>query len=48
MIANELKKRALELLADGTRRAAMSRALTELAAPNAAEDIYEELTKILK
>lgn len=39
---------AMELLADGKRRAAMGHALKELAAPNAAEDIYEELTKIMK
>lgn len=39
---------AMELLSDGRRRAAMSRALKELAAPNAAEDIYRELMGILK
>jgi len=38
----------MELLADGSRRAAMSRALKELATPNAAEDIYRELLKLLK
>ena len=43
-----LYESAMELLADGTRRTAMSRALKELAAPNAAEDIYRELMKILK
>jgi UDP-N-acetylglucosamine--N-acetylmuramyl-(pentapeptide) pyrophosphoryl-undecaprenol N-acetylglucosamine transferase len=43
-----LYETALELLADGTRRAAMSRALKELAAPDATEDIYNELLKILK
>lgn len=37
----------MELLADGSRRAAMSRAMKELAAPNAAGDIYSELMKIL-
>jgi UDP-N-acetylglucosamine--N-acetylmuramyl-(pentapeptide) pyrophosphoryl-undecaprenol N-acetylglucosamine transferase len=39
---------AMELLADGARRAAMGRALKELAAPRAAEDIYQALTSILK
>ncbi len=43
-----LYETAQELLADGTRRAAMSRALKELAAPTATEDIYQELLKILK
>ena len=36
-----------ELLADGARRAAMSRAMKELAAPHAAEDIYRELETLL-
>lgn len=39
---------AMELLADGSRRAAMSRAMKELATPNAAEDIYTELRNIMK
>ena len=39
---------ALALLSDGGRRAAMGRALKELAAPNAARDIYENLTAIMK
>lgn len=43
-----LYEKALELLADGSRRAAMSRALKELASPNAAEDIYSELIKIMR
>ena len=43
-----LYEKAMELLADGAGRAAMSRALKELSAPNAAEDIYGELMKILK
>lgn len=43
-----LYQTAQELLADGTRRAAMSRAMKELASPNAAEEIYLELIKILK
>ena len=41
-------EKAMELLADGNRRAAMSRALKELATPTATEDIYQELTKIMK
>jgi len=43
-----LYEKAMELLADGSRRAAMSRALRELAAPAAAEDIYSELVKIMR
>ena len=43
-----LYEKAMELLADGSRRAAMSRALKELAAPAAAEDIYGELIKIMR
>ncbi|MGN0985014.1 MAG: undecaprenyldiphospho-muramoylpentapeptide beta-N-acetylglucosaminyltransferase [Candidatus Enterenecus sp.] len=43
-----LYETAMELLSDGVRRAAMGRALKELAAPHAAEDIYGELIKILK
>ena len=43
-----LYEKALELLADGTCRAAMGRALKELAAPTATEDIYQELLKIMK
>lgn len=38
---------AMELLADGSRRASMSRGLKELAAPRAAEDIYQTLLSIL-
>ncbi len=44
----QLYDTAIELLADGARRAAMGRAMRELAAPHAAEDIYRELTAILK
>jgi len=44
----QLYEKTMELLADGSRRAAMSRALKELATPNAAEDIYRELLKLLK
>lgn len=44
----ELYGAALELLSDGGRRAAMGRALKELAAPNAAQDIYENLISLLK
>ena len=43
-----LYSNTLELLADGTRRAAMSKALKELASPNAAEDIYYALAKLIK
>ena len=39
---------AMELLADGARRAAMGRALKELAAPKAAQDIYENLIRLIK
>jgi len=42
-----LYEKALELLEDGSRRAAMSRALKELSTPTAAQDIYEELIKIM-
>ena len=44
----QLYEKTMELLADGSRRAAMSRALKELATPNAAEHIYRELIKLLK
>lgn len=44
----ELYGAAMELLADGARRAAMGRALKELAAPNAAQDIYENLIRLIK
>lgn len=44
----ELYGAALELLSDGGRRAAMGRALKELAAPDAARDIYENLISLLK
>ncbi len=43
-----LYRTALELLADGSRRAAMGRALKELATPDAAEKIYAALTQIMK
>ncbi|MDE6260313.1 MAG: undecaprenyldiphospho-muramoylpentapeptide beta-N-acetylglucosaminyltransferase [Oscillospiraceae bacterium] len=39
---------AMDLLADGTRRAAMGKALKELAAPHAAQDIYKNLMALLK
>ena len=39
---------AVELLADGSRRSAMSKRLKELATPRAAEDIYQSLLSILK
>ncbi len=44
----ELYRTALELLADGSRRATMGRALRELASPRAAQDIYENLMTLLK
>ena len=43
-----LYKAALELLSDGGRRAAMGRALKELASPYAAQDIYENLIALIK
>ena len=43
-----LYQTALRLLADGGRRAAMGRALKQLAAPDAALDIYENLISLLK
>ena len=43
-----LYQSAMELLADGGRRAAMGRALRQLAAPRAAQDIYENLISLLK
>ena len=43
-----LYQTALELLADGGRRAAMGRALKELASPHAAQDIYENLMSLVK
>ena len=43
-----LYRAAMDLLADGGRRAAMGRALKELAAPNAAQDIYENLIQLMK
>lgn len=43
-----LYRKALELLADGSRRSAMGKALKELAAPHAAADIYENLISLLK
>ena len=44
----KLYRAALELLADGSRRAAMGRALKELSAPHAAQDIYQALMDIQK
>ena len=44
----ELYRSAMELLADGARRSAMGRALKELAAPRAAQDIYENLAGLMK
>lgn len=38
----------MELLADGNRRDAMSKGLKTLAAPDAAQEIYQALTSILK
>ena len=43
-----LYRAALELLADGSRRAAMGKALKELASPHAAADIYEKLMSLIK
>ena len=43
-----LYRKALELLADGSRRSAMGKALKELASPHAAVDIYENLLSLLK
>ncbi len=43
-----LYRAAMDLLADGARRAAMGRALKELAAPHAARDIYENLMALIK
>lgn len=43
-----LYRKALELLADGSRRAGMGRALKELAAPDAAGKIYENLVELLR
>lgn len=43
-----LYEKTLELLADGSRRAAMSRSLKELATPHAAADIYGELLSLIK
>ena len=42
-----LYQAAMDLLADGSRRAAMGRALKELASPRAAQDIYENLISLL-
>ena len=39
---------AVDRLADGNRRAAMGRALRELAVPHAAWDIYKTLMSLLK
>ena len=43
-----LYRKALELLADGSRRSAMGKALKELASPNAAVDIYHNLLSTVK
>ena len=43
-----LYRAALELLADGSRRSAMGKALKGLASPDAAADIYENLLSIVK
>lgn len=43
-----LYEAALKLLADGGRRAAMGKALKELATPHAAQDIYENLIALVK
>ena len=43
-----LYRTALELLADGARRSAMGKALRELSAPHAAQDIYQALMGIVK
>ncbi len=45
---DKLYHTALDLLADGNRRAAMGRALKELASPWAAQEIYENLVSLLK
>lgn len=45
---DKLYHTALDLLADGNRRAAMGRALKELASPRAAQEIYENLISLLK
>ena len=45
---DKLYHTALDLLADGNRRAAMGRALKELASPRAAQEIYENLVSLLK
>ena len=43
-----LYEATMDLLADGTRRDAMSKGLKSLAAPHAARDIYQVLRSILK
>lgn len=43
----EAMRRAVELLADPARRAAMSRSLEALAKPDAAEDIVDEILKVM-
>ena len=43
-----LYRAALELLADGSRRSAMGKALRALASPRAAADIYDNLLSIMK
>lgn len=43
-----LYRAALELLADGNRRAEMGKALRGLASPRAAQDIYENLSALIK
>ncbi len=44
----KLYQLALELLTDGSRRAVMGKSLRELAAPNAAQDIYKTLMTLVK
>ena len=44
----QLYRTALELLADGSRRSAMGKALKELSAPHAAQDIYQALRSVMK
>lgn len=43
-----LYEKTMELLADGRLRADMGRHVKEVASPNAAEDIFRELTQLLK
>ena len=43
-----LYQATMDLLADGSRRTSMGRALKDLASPHAAQDIYENLIALLK